>query len=103
MLIRDYSVIVLQRDKFRQWTIIGQANDIPAGTRPARIYPIVAKIDPDTSQLVRIPRGECRGWITSDERRAYFRMDYYKRGEKGEMHSEATAVDTLCVELRRHD
>lgn len=98
MLITHYAVIKLQRDPdTRQWTILGQCNDIPGECRPAMIYPIVAMVDPETGETVRIPRTHGKGWIDPAEHFGYVRMDFFKRHP----HSEAEAVDNVVVEFVR--
>ncbi len=99
MLITEYAVLKLVRDrKTRQWTVLGQCNDIPAECRPHRIYPIVAMVDPQDGLVKRIPRGDAQGWIDPREEFGYFKINYYERIGP---HSECTAVDTVTVELSR--
>lgn len=97
MLITHYAVIKLQRDEKRQWTILGQCNDIPGECRPAMIYPIVAMVNQDTGQVERIPRTHAHGWIDPKENFGYVKMNFWKRHP----HSEAEAVDNVVVEFVR--
>lgn len=98
MLITHYAIIKLQRDKKRQWTILGQTNDIPGECRPHMIYPIVAMVDPEDGLTKKIPRTHAHGWIDSDEVFGYVKMNFYKRTGP---HSEAEAVDNVVVEFVR--
>ena len=97
MLITHYAILKLERDGKRQWTILGQCNDIPGDCRPGLIYPIVAAVNPDTHQVERIPRTSGHGWIDPKERFGYFKMNFWKR----QPHSEAEAVDNVVVEFIR--
>ncbi len=98
MLITHYAIIKLQRDEKRQWTILGQCNDLPGECRPHMIYPIVAMVDPKTNVVVKIPRTHSMGWIDPDERFGYIKMNFYKR--QG-LHDEAEAVDNVVIEFVR--
>lgn len=96
MIISHYAIIKLQRDEKRQWTVLGQCNDIPGECRPALIYPIVAMIDPDDGLVKRIPRTHGKGWIDTKEQFAYVKMNFWKR----QLQDEVTAIMTLRVELQ---
>jgi hypothetical protein len=98
MLITHYAIIKLQRDDKRQWTILGQCNDIPGECRPSLIYPIVSMIDPEDGNLKKIPRTHGYGWIDPAEQFGYIKMNFYKRGPGAE---EAEAVDNVVVEFVR--
>jgi len=96
MIITDYAVVKLQRDpQTRQWTILGQCNDIPGECRPSRIYPIVAMVNPETGTIDRVPRAHAQGWIDPAERFGYVKMNFWKRAGA----EEVTAVMTLTVEV----
>jgi hypothetical protein len=97
MLITDYAIIKLQRDDKRQWTIVGQCNDIPGECRPGMIYPIVAMVDPEDGNVKKIPRTHGYGWIEPSEHFGYVKMNFWKR----QPHSEAEAVDNVVVEFVR--
>jgi hypothetical protein len=98
MLITSYAIVKLQRDKTtRQWTILGQCNDIPGGCRPSMIYPIVAMLD-EAGDLVKIQRTHSFGWIDAQEQFGYVKMNFWKR--QG-LHSEAEAVDSVVVQFVR--
>jgi len=95
MLITHYAVMKLRRDEKRQWTILGQCNDIPGECRPGMIYPIVAMIN-DHGLSEKIPRTHGMGWIDPKEQFGYIKMNFWKRDSP---HSEAEAVDNVVVEF----
>ena len=91
MIPSDFAVVKLERDEKRQWTIIGQAGDVPGGTRPMEIWPIVRRIDRwvdekgvEQSRVVDVPRTRASGFIDNDERFAYIRMNRFKRDGTGD-------------------
>lgn len=96
MLITHYAIFKLQRDENRQWTIVGQCNDLPGECRPGRIYPIVAMWDPETGVTHRIRRTYASGWIDPEEKYGYVKMNFWTR----RISCEVEAVDTVTVTVQ---
>ena len=104
MIITDYAIIKLERDDKRQWTIIGQSNDIPGDTRPYEIWPIVAMIKVtydergyEQSELVKIPRTRAQGFIDPSEQFAYVQWMFWKRSSD----EQVQAMDAIRIQINR--
>ena len=95
MLITNYAVIKLVRDAKRQWTILGQTNDIPGECRPGMIYPIVA-VTNDHGQVIKTKRTHSYGWIDPREEFGYIKMNFWTRMPHAE---EVLTEDRVVIDF----